>query len=235
MIPNWLFDLHPFLWDVYPSGHVSSGEHSGGHSGVHHGGGHNAGGGHGHGHGHGDSPAISPEELQKAADELREMRADWNIDPDNEDPFYLHVRGGPWLAKHKQKAADVVCVKARAGCPRKFGRLYGMGVMRGWSLGKFSGHDIAMLALETQRRWKFFYEMWLFSDEETPVFSQEDIDSYEQDPEWLEWALAQYDNDPLWNRIQQVVQTVPKPPTGVDDDDADDWASDDGEEDEFDE
>ncbi len=82
-----------------------------------------------------------------------------------------------------------------------------------------------MLAFETQRRLEFFYDIWLNSDEAIPIFTPEIIDSYVPDFEFITWACDQDAHGTLWDRIQQVMRTVPGPPRVMagdsDDDDAD--------------
>ena len=66
-----------------------------------------------------------------------------------------------------------------------------------------------MLALETCRRLEHYYHIWLMADDDPYVFTDADVNSYQEELPWVEWLLAQDREGFTWERAHKVKALVP--------------------------
>ena len=133
------------------------------------------------------------------------------------DDFYTMLLGGAWTKIHKKKAVDCMVAKARGGDPRRFVKMYSMGVLHSFALNKYGEEACALLALETARRLQHFYDIYVFAEDDPFTFSEEELVSCPEDEAFITWLLTIDAMSPTWERAQKVRVLKPSPPA-LDDD-----------------
>ena len=153
---------------------------------------------------HGDSASESDgEPEEKLADELppeadvgeiarhlAEHREEWRWDDIGIRDFYVHDPGGNWLTSHKGKVGDQAIAYARGGNPVKFCNYYGYPSRRGYALRLYGARGAHELAREFCRRGQFYYNIMFNSEDEDFEFTPEQIDSYVDSREFLDFMCA---------------------------------------------
>ena len=68
---------------------------------------------------------------------------------------------------------------------------------------------MAMLAKEFARRANFFARMYFESEGEGFAYDEDAIASCGEDHDFLEWLLANSDNDVIWDKGREIMHTSP--------------------------
>jgi hypothetical protein len=130
------------------------------------------------------SSAASAEEFHIAdedtvADDLRRLRAVWETEHDVEDGFYVKVLGGSWTKANKGVLADGVAVFARNGLANvSFCVTFDLPKQRSFAYTLHGMIGAHALVDELCRKSIFFFNMWLFSDDDAFRFTDGMIASY---------------------------------------------------------
>ena len=97
-----------------------------------------------------DDPELYPD-MHAMAAELIDIRSTWKHDEDQQLYFYVHNRGGAWLAEHKGKSGDSATAMARSEA-KAFCLQFHWPQQRGFGYSKFGSIDNAnRLAREVAR------------------------------------------------------------------------------------
>lgn len=105
-----------------------------------------------------DPEVVDPDEV---ADELRDLRSEWGIDPRSEVYFYHRILGGHWTRTHKGVTADGVAAFPRQGLAMEWSRRFRWPRQFGCIYSAHGVEDSHRIIQEFIRRPTHFFSMWL--------------------------------------------------------------------------
>ena len=147
-------------------------------------------------------------EVVDVAAELAELRAGSRVGDEDEDYFYLQIRGGALTKKYKKVVADSASGRARAGVATLWCTRYKFPRSKTFSFKKYDPEPAKELAREYTRRASFFFKLWFDSDEWVDfVYDQSHIEAYEWHREWLDF-MCEVDVDSTTFRMGTAVQEL---------------------------
>jgi hypothetical protein len=149
---------------------------------------------------------LDEEAIDAAWESLRLTRLEWE-DTDGSsmgDRFFVQIRGGAWTAEHKGKAYDHVMAAARSGLPTVWAEQYKFGKMVSLSIAKYGELRARMMALEWRRRCQFYFNMCVAQPNKKYRYTGEDLDSYQEDLEWVTLLCELDVACPSWERASAI-------------------------------
>jgi hypothetical protein len=75
--------------------------------------------------------------------------------------------------------------------------------------GEQAAHSMAM---EWSRRLQFFYDRCKQADDQGFIYADEDLEDYQEPPEWLEFTSTLPEEHPAWKRIVEIRELFPQNP-----------------------
>ena len=154
---------------------------------------------------------VSDEAIWLAWAELDEKRREMDLRGDRAaaSDFPTKLLGGAWTRMHKGKAYDAVIGIARGGLARRWCAKYKLNMEASFSIARYSEEKAHSLAMEWSRRMQFFFDLYTESGDSEHVYSQGELDGYEEDIPWIDFLLAEDVDSPTWERAQIIRAMVP--------------------------
>ena len=84
-----------------------------------------------------------------------------------------------------------------------------MGAIATFSLAKYGELACQMLAEEWCRRRQFWFNMWREQGDSDYMYTKEDIDSYQEDLEFVNFLCETPTDSPAWERAEALRKQVP--------------------------
>jgi len=156
---------------------------------------------------------IDEEHARAVTQELLLKRDEWISELPDEN-FYIHLPGGRWTKENKRVISDQAICYGRAHTAT-FTRTYQWPRQKGFAFNKFSGEENSnALAQAWQDKGHFYYTLWMeeAKGDEHFQFTDDHVDLYQPRKEFLDWALANYANDTVWNAAQECIRARPTNP-----------------------
>ena len=120
---------------------------------------------------------------------LEEVRKMWSWEDQDTMSFYTRVLGGEWTKSHKGTNSDSIGAYARQHA-KVWCDAFGFPKQRVFTFNAYGEPACVQLAREVCRRGEFWYNMWLDSSDDDFVYEQGDIDSYPENIDFVQFALA---------------------------------------------
>ena len=140
------------------------------------------------------------------------LRAEYEEEVAEDDGFHLKILGGRWTAEHVDKVADRVAANARGSLAIEWCRQFRWPKMTSFAFNKYSQAGAVELAREVARRGKYFYAIWLYSEDLEFRYSEADLNGYLEELGWVNWMLAQDVESVCFGRGMEVCRLQPTNP-----------------------
>lgn len=156
---------------------------------------------------------VLPEEVIDAAwDELLAKRREHEAVNDCLGAsFTTKVLGGRWTRANKKKAFDAVIGMAVGASAKAWCRQYGLNIEASYAFNKYGNDAATQMAVEWCRRMSHFHDIYLASGDKMYIYSKDDLGSYEEDSEWLDFLAAQDADSAMWTRAEGLRCLFPEP------------------------
>ena len=142
---------------------------------------------------------------------LLERRAAWERDF-SDMFFFVRIQGGGWTQRFKGSVVDCATMFARSAS-KDFCDIYALPKQKGFMYSRYTEEGANMLAWEWARRCSFFFELWRDSGADYAYqFSDEELDSYTSDEEFLDWALTLADDTWCFEAVRDLLHALPTNP-----------------------
>lgn len=160
-------------------------------------------------------PEVTDEVIEEAWAALEAKRRQWSLEEEREgEDFTTNILGGEWTRKHKGKAFDAIKSAAGGGAPSLWCRLYGLNVEAPFSFNKFGEAAASTLALQWCKRMQHFYNIYLRHDAPEYVYSDKELESFQEDEEWVAFVRDASAKPETWKRAVKIRSVRPsKAPT----------------------
>ena len=127
-------------------------------------------------------------------------RAAWAWDEDGVNDFYVFNGAGAAAGA----APDCAIGMSRRGVVRLWCEAYGFKKTRAYYYTHYTQENANQLAREFCRRGQYYWNMYYESDDPDFVYTQEQIDSYEEDVPYLEWQAMLAEDSVCWDAIWEL-------------------------------
>jgi len=139
-----------------------------------------------------DPATITDEQLQEVFDAMEQKRQEWAHDEVGYDgEFKITLIGGPWLMKKRGEAFHAWRGAVRQGSPaEQWCAQYSMPTTASFSLNLYSEQDARTMAHGWCHRMHYFYTLWQSVGVPGYRFTDQDVASYRELPQFAELARA---------------------------------------------
>ena len=139
----------------------------------------------------GDDAADAVEvNLDHVPDELARLRLKYGDFDEKADSFAIRLLGGKWTKKYKDVIADFVAVVPVGATAKEYCGNFSWPQKVSFSIRKYTMDGAMAMAREVKRRANHFYGIFLRGDDENFIFSDDDLESYEEDLGWVTWLIV---------------------------------------------
>ena len=136
---------------------------------------------------------------------LEKKRRERELQGAEEGPdFSTKILGGKWTRMHKGRAYDAIVGLAAKGGPHDWCRRYGLNVEASFSLQKYGEEAASTLALQWCKVMQFFYDLYQQADDPDHVYSDAELQSFEEDLDWVNFVLAAGVDSVVWPRASLI-------------------------------
>lgn len=146
----------------------------------------------------------------KVLEELQDKRDLYETANDKDQYFYVKLPGGLWTAANKGVPTDcAACLNRRM--TEEWCLKYCFPRKKSFMFSLYTEENAVQLANEWVRRGNHYYSLWLRAGADLEyAFTETDIVSYEEDLEWLDFAVGISTEAPAFQRIIEVRSWKPK-------------------------
>ena len=162
------------------------------------------GGGHGGHGGHGGEPiTIKKEEpividsdeephmtREEILERLAEERVDDAVDMADVKDFGFRTNGGLWTMENLHKVADGTQGFCRNKLANSWASHFKMPKEPAFGFGPFGRHGAHIMAVQWCKKTQHFFNLFWNSEEDEYVYSEQDLGSFVEDEEWINWACS---------------------------------------------
>ena len=134
---------------------------------------------------------------------LNELRARWTSENQVNMPFFTRILGGDRTREHKNKEADSIGAFARKRA-KVWCEFFGFPKQRVFTFNLYGERGSVELATEVCRRGEFWFSLWLRSDDLNFVYTQDDIDAYADNLEFLDFLAEVALDHPVFDEAMAI-------------------------------
>ena len=153
--------------------------------------------------------AVYEEGDDHAVDELRAERLWWAWDRQDEMDFYCRILGGRWTAANRGVAFDAVLASPRSWA-KGWCEEYSWPVSIRFNYARYTPDGAHQLAREWCRRAQFFFSQWSHAEEDPFQYTQDHVDEYQEDLEWLNFCIDLGADGPIFAKCIEVRNVAPR-------------------------
>ena len=146
--------------------------------------------------------SVDDDQLDQIWKDLADRQMDLQPRQDSAVFFETFVRGGKWTAENRGVAADCYMARSVRGPPTFWCKEKGYNQAASFSILKFGEEAASTLALEWARRMEFLYTEHLAVEAE--LQSSQEVNRYEEPPEFVEFCNNLPENHKAWPRIRAL-------------------------------
>ena len=123
--------------------------------------------------------------------------------------FFIHVLGGEWTKKHKDKEADAVGGYSRAGV-KAFCDYYHLPKQMTCYFSVYGYDPSHALAKEWCARMEYYYGVYLDAEGDDFMFCQEEVDEYVPEKEWFDFMTSLDIEHPAFSKGMEIMRMKPR-------------------------
>ena len=148
---------------------------------------------------------LSDEQIEKAWLELEAKRRQWDLEGlDQGEDFTTKILGGRWTREHKGRSYDAIIGIASKGAASDWCRQYGLNIEASFSYRKYGEGPASSMAVHWCKRMQHFFNLYKERDDPMMVYKPSDLDSCEDDLDFVNMILAAGMESPVWARAQAI-------------------------------
>ena len=142
--------------------------------------------------------------------ELKALREEWKFDEDTITDFYTHERSEKKLLQ-KGLLSDCTTARPHGGKPMDWAKRHGWPLMPSWSVAEHESRaNTNIMAREVCRRAQYYYNMYVQSDQDPHVYTDEELESFPKSLEYITWVLTLDQDSSTYKRAMDIQRLVPQ-------------------------